>query len=263
MTLMPFCVISLLQSFYSQYKKQEVLMRILLIEDNEQLCFSLACQLKTAGYALDLCMDGADAFYYIDQNIYDIILLDCLLPHVDGRTILKKLRARQNATPVIFLTALGELEDKVQGLEDGADDYLVKPFAFEELTARMRCISRRPRKWQQKQVLSFGNLTYDTEGYILTGKTGHCTLSKKEGALLGVFLSNQRQVLPRTTLLSKVWGADAEVEDGNLDNYIYFLRRRLRNVGPGVSIQTIRGIGYRLDDSCPAEKNAVYKNACI
>lgn len=225
-------------------------MRILLIEDNPQLCASLSYQLKKAGCQADECMDGADAFSYIDQNIYDMILLDCLLPHVDGRTILKKMRAKENTTPVILLTALGELEDKVSGLEAGADDYLVKPFAFDELAARIRCISRRPRKWQQSEVLSFGCLTYASSENILTGPNGHCTLSKKEGDLLRCFLQNKKQVLPRMTLLAKVWGMDAEVEEGNLDNYIYFVRRRLRSVGSTASITTIRGIGYRLEDAC-------------
>lgn len=224
-------------------------MRILLIEDNLELCDSLSFQLKNAGYSIDICTDGADAFYYIGQNIYDIILLDCLLPHTDGRTIIKKLRTLGNATPVIFLTALGELQDKIEGLEAGADDYLVKPFAFEELTARIRCITRRPRQWSKADVLSFGDLTYSSCENVLTGPQGHCTLSKKEGALLDVFLRNHSQTLPRMTLLAKVWGPDAEVEEGNLDNYMYFIRRRFKSVGSRAKIKTIRGIGYQLEDT--------------
>lgn len=220
-------------------------MRILLIEDDRELCASLSCQLKNIGYTVDTCGDGADAFYYINQKIYDLILLDCLLPHADGRTILKKLRTLGDVTPVIFLTALGELHDKVTGLEAGADDYLVKPFAFAELAARIRCISRRPRQWEPDGTLSFCDITYSCSEHILKGPQGFCTLSKKEGALLDVLLRNKTQTLPRMALLAKVWGPDAEVEEGNLDNYIYFIRRRLRSVGSKATIKTVRGIGYQ------------------
>lgn len=144
---------------------------------------------------------------------------------MDGLTILKWLRTQDDTTPVIFLTALGELEDKVNGLEAGADDYLVKPFAFEELEARIHCISRRPRQWNGSDVCQYGDLTYSGGENILAGPTGHCTLSKKEGALMEVLLNNHTQTLPRMTLLTKVWGPDAEVEEGNLDNYMYFIRR--------------------------------------
>ncbi len=223
-------------------------MRILLIEDNQNLCDSLSFQLKKAGYLTDTCTDGADAFYYTEQNIYDMILLDRLLPHIDGQTILKKLRSLGNTTPVIFLTALGELSHKIDGLEAGADDYLVKPFSFEELTARIRSISRRPRQWKKEDMFSFGDITYSAAQHLLTGPDGHYTLSKKEGALLRIFLQNPAQTLPRLTLLTRVWGPDAEIEDGNLDNYMYFIRRRLKSVGSGIVIKTVRGVGYKLED---------------
>ncbi len=222
-------------------------MRILLIEDDHELCESLSFQLDRLGWPTDTCEDGADAFYYIGQQVYDLILLDCMLPHIDGRTILKKLRTQGSPTPVIFLTALGELNDKIDGLEAGADDYLVKPFALEELAARIRCISRRPRQWQQITALSFGDITYSGTENILTGPLGSCTLSKKEGSLMEVLIRNHSQTLPRQTLLTRVWGPDAEIEDGNLDNYMYFIRRRLKGVSASVTIRTIRGIGYMLE----------------
>lgn len=222
-------------------------MRILLIEDDRELCYSLSFQLENAGYIVDTCEDGADASYYTNQKIYDLILLDCMLPHIDGLTILKKLRASGDSTPVIFLTALGELDNKINGLEAGADDYLVKPFAFEELVARIRCINRRPRQWKETEVLSLGDITYSNTKNILTGPLGSCTLSKKEGALMDFLMQNHTQILPRMTLLTKVWGPDAEVEEGNLDNYMYFIRRRLKSVGSTIKIKTIRGIGYQLE----------------
>lgn len=222
-------------------------MRILLIEDDEGLCRSLGLQLKNAGFTVDICMDGEDALYYTNQSIHDLILLDRMLPHVDGLTILKHLRDNGVHTPVILLTALGELSDKVTGLDAGADDYLVKPFAFEELLARIRCINRRPASYQEKSSLCFGDITYYPDNNWLSGSLGSCTLSRKEGDLLEFFLNNPGQTLPRTAILSKVWGMDAEVEEGNLDNYIHFIRRRLKSASSSVSIKTVRGVGYQLE----------------
>lgn len=227
-------------------------MRILLIEDDHDLCYSLAFQLEKKGYQVDTCEDGTDADYYTSQSIYDLILLDRMLPHVDGLTILKKLRSSGNTAPVIVLTALGELEDKIHGLDAGADDYLVKPFNIEELLARIRCLRRRPRTWENSELCSYADLTYNAAENILTGPLGSCTLSKKEGALLECLLKNASQTLPRMTLLTKVWGPDAEVEEGNLDNYMYFIRRRIKNTGSVVAIKTLRGIGYRLEKQADA-----------
>lgn len=221
-------------------------MRILLVEDDEKLLQLLAFQLKQEGYQVDCCSNGGDAMYYISQNAHDIILLDRMLPEMDGLTILKKTRELGIAIPVIMLTALGQLQDKIDGLDTGADDYLVKPFAFEELLARIRCIKRRPRKWEGNQVSAFGDISLSIEEKILTGPKDSCTLSKRECDLLEVFLANKNQTMPRMVLLSKVWGPDAEVEEGNLDNYIHFLRRRLKSVGSLLTLTTVRGVGYRL-----------------
>ncbi|MCI9377572.1 MAG: response regulator transcription factor [Eubacterium sp.] len=224
-------------------------MRILLVEDDKNLLETLSFQLTHAGFIVDTCENGEDALYYITENIHDLILLDRMLPIIDGITVLQKLRASGNQIPVILLTALGELSDKITGLDSGADDYLVKPFAFEELLARIRSISRRPRQWMPTETLTFGDLTFDPAANRLSGAAGSCTLSKKEGALLKIFLQNPAQTLPRATLLSKVWGFDSEVEEGNLDNYMHFIRRRLKSASSSVSIKTVRGIGYRLEDT--------------
>ncbi len=224
-------------------------MRILLVEDDKNLSDTLSFQLTRAGFSVDTCENGEDALYYISENIHDLILLDRMLPILDGISVLQKLRTSGNQTPVILLTALGTLEDKVTGLDSGADDYLVKPFAFEELMARIRSINRRPRQWLPTETLTFGDLTFDPAANCLSGAAGSCTLSKKEGALLKIFLQNPAQTLPRATLLSKVWGFDSEVEEGNLDNYMYFIRRRLKTASTGVSIKTVRGVGYRLEDT--------------
>ncbi len=222
-------------------------MRILLIEDDEQLCFSTAYQLQNHGFHVDTCMDGEDAILFMNQNIYDLILLDRMLPHIDGISLLKKLREKNNFTPVIILTALGELSDKITGLDAGADDYLVKPFAIEELLARIRSINRRPRQWTDTEVLTYSDITYSPLTNSLSGPIGTCTLSKKEGSLLEFFMRNSSQILPRTTLLTKIWGPYAEIEDGNLDNYIHFIRRRLKTVSKTTTVKTHRGVGYRLE----------------
>ena len=204
-------------------------------------------RLEKENFTVDVCHDGADGLYYMQETMYDLVILDRMLPSMDGTKILKQARAAHIATPVIFLTALGELEDKITGLECGADDYMVKPFAFEELLARIRSIMRRPGKWGDLGLLKLGDISFDPECGRLCKDTKECTLSKRESALLEVFLRNPGQVLPRTLLLSRVWGMDSDVEDGNLDNYIHFLRRRLKTVGSTLILKTIRGTGYQLE----------------
>lgn len=224
-------------------------MRILLIEDNRELCASLSFQLENAGCQTDVCSDGADAFYYLGQHIYDRILLGQLPPHLDRQTFLRKLRTDKGTTPVISLTTADKSNDKANGPEAAADNDPGKPCTFEELWNRIHSSYRRPVSCQQKEVLHFKDISYCSANYLLTGPTGRCTLSKKEGSLLYLFLSNPSQTLPRLTLISKVWGPDAKVEEGNLDNYMYLVRRRLKSVGSDTKIHTIRGIGYQLEDA--------------
>ncbi len=224
-------------------------MRILLAEDDAQLNKSLTYQLEKEGFIVDSCTDGDTALYYGSQNIYDIILLDRMMPHMEGTDVLTALRKDGILAPIILITALGTLSDKVTGLDLGADDYLVKPFAFEELLARIRCVTRRPHTLTAPDTLSFADITWDQTLNTLKGPKSSCTLAKREAALLEVFLRSKGQTLPRTTLLLKVWGPDSDVEDGNLDNYIYFLRRRLQIIGSRLNIKTVRGVGYSLQEN--------------
>lgn len=226
-------------------------MRILLVEDDEKLNHSLAFQLEKEGFLVDTCRDGEDALYYMEQNIHDLILLDRMLPHISGTELLTRMRKARNQTPIILITALGTLDDKVTGLDLGADDYLVKPFAFEELMARIRCVTRRPRKLELNEQLSFGDVVYHIDENTLTGSIGSCSMSRREGTLLEAFLRNPGQTLSRTLLLTKVWGMDSDVEEGNLDNYIHFLRRRLKTVGSTIRIRTVRGVGYCIEQQQP------------
>ncbi len=223
-------------------------MRILLAEDDKQLNNTLTYQLETEGFTVDSCLDGEEALFYGEQNIYDIILLDRMLPHIEGTDVLTSLRKKGIVTPIILITALGTLSDKVTGLDLGADDYLVKPFAFEELLARIRCVARRPRALTDSDILTVSDVSWQASESTLAGPSGSCTLSKREAALMETFLRSKGQTLQRQTLLLKVWGPDSDVEDGNLDNYIHFLRRRLQITGSSLQIKTIRGIGYSLQE---------------
>ena len=210
-------------------------MRILIIEDDKDLAQLTKLALEKENFTVDICLDGAEGLYYMQENMYDLVLLDRMLPSMDGTQVLKEARQSNISTPVIFLTALGELQDKV------------KPFAFEELLARIHSIMRRPGKWGDLNLLKLGDIAFDPECGRLTKGAKECTLSGRESALLEVFLRNPGQVLPRNLLLSRVWGMESDVEEGNLDNYIHFLRRRLKSVESTLVLKTIRGIGYQLE----------------
>lgn len=222
-------------------------MRILMVEDDERLCEAVAFRLEREGFTVDVCHDGDDALRWIRQQAHDLVLLDRMLPTVSGTAVLQRMRAEGITVPVLLVTALDAVADRVAGLDAGADDYLTKPFDPEELLARVRAMARRPRRWESAGPLQTGDVQYDAARRVLIGGAGNCTLSRREGDLMETFLRNLGQTLPRGVLLSRVWGPDAPVEDGNLDNYIYFLRRRLRQVGSGMEIHTVRGLGYRLE----------------
>ena len=210
-------------------------MRILLAEDDEKLNETLVYGLTQGGFIVDACFDGEDALFYGEQNIYDIILLDRMLPCMEGTDVLASLREKGISTPVILITALGTLSDKVEGLDLGADDYLVKPFALEELLV-------------DEETRTFSDIVWLPAENRLTGPAGNCTLSKREATLLEAFLKSGGATLSRNHLLLKVWGPDSDVEEGNLDNYIHFLRRRLKTVGSRLNLKTVRGVGYTLTE---------------
>lgn len=219
-------------------------MKILLIEDDKNLCEMLRFQLEKEHHEVTICNNGRDGLDLFLQDAYDLVLLDRMLPTMNGLLILQKARRRGISTPVIMITALGELYDRVEGLDCGADDYLVKPFAYEELAARIRSIGRRNHVYDDNNLFSYADLTYDSRLRELTGPDGSMQLSRREGRLLEVFLQNPDTTLQRLVLLSRVWGADAPVEESNLDTYIHFVRKRLQQIGSHATIETVRGIGY-------------------
>ena len=207
-------------------------MRILLVEDDEALCAAVAPLLEQEGYRVDVCRDGDDALYYMRQRMFGLCILDRMLPGRDGLSVLRAARAEGLDTPVLMTTALGLVGDRVDGLDAGADDYLVKPFDVRELLARVRALARRPAP----------------VALVLTGDKEQCTLSKKEAELLAALMENAGQTLSRSFLFGRVWGPGADVEEASLDSYVHFIRRRLRAVSSRVTVDTVRGVGYRLLD---------------
>lgn len=224
-------------------------MRVLMIEDDKELCNAVKASLTVQGMDVDICHDGVEGLEYLHQNIYDVCCLDRMLPHMDGLTLLRKARAAGILTPVLILTALSRIGDRVDGLDAGADDYLVKPFDMRELLARLRALARRPAPLATDTVLQTGSLTLNPVQMTLEGPAGRVSLSPKECDLLEVLMRHPGQLMGRSVLLGRVWGIEAQVEEASLDSYIHFVRRRLRAVGARETVSTVRGAGYRLEAS--------------
>ncbi len=221
-------------------------MKILLIEDDSDLCSALHATLKKEGYEVDICVRGDDAIYYASSSSYDVIILDRMLPSLDGLSVLQILRRNGITTPVIMVTAMNGIHDRIDGLDAGADDYLVKPFDIGELLARIRALVRRPPVLNQNELLTYSNFTLNTSLHTLRTEYKTVTLSNKETRLLEFLIRNKGQILTREQLITRVWGIDSMIEDGNLDNYIYFIRRRLKSANCKAEIKTIHSVGYQL-----------------
>lgn len=221
-------------------------MRLLLIEDDSDLYRALKEILTKEGYDCDVCESGADAEYYLANGGYNAIILDRMLPGKDGLTILREMRVRADQTPVLMLTALDTVKDRTDGLDTGADDYLVKPFAMPELLSRIRALVRRPPTYHKSEALQYNDMQLDIRACKLVCGKNEQTLSRKETTVMELFFENPERVLSRAEILSRGWGGDEAVEDGNVDNYIYFLRRRIRAAGTKSVIRTVHGVGYQL-----------------
>ncbi len=221
-------------------------MKILLIEDDKDLCTALSVTLKKEGFDVDISMGGDDAIYYAASASYDIIILDRMLPLLDGLQILQIIRKKNITTPVILVTAMSGISDRIDGLDAGADDYLIKPFDIGELLARIRALVRRPRELNNSSTLHFANFTLNIDLHTLTTEYKTVTLSNKETKLLEFLIKNKNQILTRDQIIARVWGLDSFIEEGNLDNYIYFGRRRLKAANCRAQIKTIHSVGYQL-----------------
>lgn len=225
---------------------------VLIVEDDAHISGIVADCLGNAGYVCTQAFSGTEARLVLEAAAargerFDVVVCDLMLPGLPGEDIVRLIRTADAHTPIVVTSARTSATDKVNLLKLGADDYLAKPFATEELLARIRALSRRPVQWESTRRLTVGDLELDTELCALRGPGSACSLSKREGQLLELFLRNSSQTMTRELLLARVWGPDAPVEDGNLDNYIHFLRRRLAAAGSAVKIVTARGVGYRLE----------------
>jgi DNA-binding response OmpR family regulator len=220
-------------------------MRVLVVEDELQIAQFIRQGLTEAGYAVDLAMDGQEGQAYTRAAAYDVIVLDLMLPKLSGLAVLKQLRERGITTPVLLLTARDAIEDRVAGLDAGADDYLVKPFAFAELLARIRALLRRP-PIQQASLFQVDDLALDTIRREVHRAGQLIELSPREFALLEYLMRHPNQVLTRTQIAEHVWNFDFLNESNVVDVYIGYLRRKIDCGSQRPLIQTLRGVGYRL-----------------
>lgn len=221
-------------------------MRILMVEDDVALCEALRPALEAAAFRVDFCHNGPDGLVLLTSGAYDVCVLDRMLPGLDGLSLLRAARTSGVETPVLMLTALSGIGERVDGLDAGADDYLSKPFDTRELLARLRALTRRPGT-AADPTLQGGDVTLSPTELTLAGPKGTVSLTKRECDLLEALLRSPGHLQSRSVLLAQVWGPMAEVEDANLDCYIHFVRRRLQSVGSTSRVVTVRGSGYKFE----------------
>ena len=222
-------------------------MRILIIEDNKRLAESLRDILKRLRYESDICLNGTDGCAQLISGLYDGAILDVMLPGMDGISLLKKARSLSCTTPVLMLTAKSETEDKVAGLESGADYYLTKPFDTDELTAALRAILRRGGEFTP-DILSFGDISLNQSTYCLEKGGKSIRLGKREFEVLRILINHKGAVVSKELLLVKIWGNDSDAVDNNVEIYISFLRKKLDFLKSRTAIMTARHLGYFLSD---------------
>jgi len=222
-------------------------MRILIVEDEIPLAEALVQILRKNNYTADAVYDGETGLDNALSGIYDLVILDIMLPKMDGISILKKMREERISTPVIILTAKGDVSDKVMGLDSGADDYLAKPFATEELLARIRAISRRKGEFIHDNILEFGDIELNTSSLMLSKSLRNVKLTLKESELMELLIMRKNSVTPKELIIEKLWGFDSDVEYNHVEVYISFLRKKLQYLDSKVCINTIRGVGYALE----------------
>lgn len=221
-------------------------MRILMIEDETYMAEAIAQVLRKHHYSVDLAYDGEYGLDCALSGIYDLIILDIMLPRLDGLQVLRKLRDEGIATPVILLTARDAPEDKVQGLDTGADDYLAKPFHTGELLARIRALGRRTPEWLRDGVLSCGDLEWNPQTYACSCKGKEIQLPLKEGQLLELLIKNSPRIVSKEQMIEKLWGFETEAEGNRVEIHISLLRKKLNSLRTKASIETIRHAGYVL-----------------
>ncbi len=222
-------------------------MRLLLAEDEKTLSNALVTILKHNNYSVDAVYNGDDAIDYIETGVYDGAILDIMMPKVDGITVLKTIRAGGNKMPVLLLTAKSDVDDKVLGLDAGADDYLTKPFVTKELLARIRAMTRRQADLTDNS-LSFGDLKLDRVSFELSSPSGKLPLTAKEFQIMESFMNHPSQIISAERLMEKIWGFDSDSEINVVWTYISYLRKKLKLLQSGVTIKAVRNIGYTLEN---------------
>jgi DNA-binding response OmpR family regulator len=223
-------------------------MRILVVEDEERLARLISRVLVEEGYAVETEANGRQALMRALADVYDLLIVDWMLPELSGVQLVKRLRAAEIGTPAIMLTARDQIEDRVEGLDAGADDYLPKPFAFPELLARVRALARRP--WGEEKdgaILGAGDVTLDPVRHVVRHRGQTVDLTAKEFALLATLLQRPGQIFTRPVLLDTVWGASPEVYTNVVDLYVSYLRKKLDGDGDASHIRTVRGVGYTFE----------------
>ncbi len=223
-------------------------MRILLVEDNQSILVATSKRLESNGYSVDTCKNGQDAQEFISLTPYDCIVLDIMLPGLDGLSVLKEMRQHSNNTPVLLLTAKDAIEDRVAGLDAGADDYLVKPFALDELLARIRALLRRQGA-ERKNELSIYDLSVDLANHDVVRAGKKIELTSKEFAILEYLLRNKNRILTREQIVEHVWNYDFDCSSNIIDVYIRYLRSKIDEGFNKKLITTIRGSGYIIKES--------------
>ena len=224
-------------------------MRVLIVEDEVRLASTLQDLLELNGYTADISHDGESGLDNALSGIYDVVLLDVMLPKLDGFTVLRRLRAEGNATPVLMLTARSELSDRVEGLDCGADYYLTKPFEPKELLACIRALTRRQPELRNTDVLEYGDLKLIKNSFTLSCGDRSLRLSRKEFDMMELLMLNRELVITKENLLLKIWGYESDAEDNNVEVYISFLRKKLEHLHSAVKIKTIRMVGYCLEQT--------------
>ncbi len=224
-------------------------MRVLVIEDEVHLAEALVHLLKKQNYIVDNDYDGEAGLDDAQSGIYDVIVLDVMLPKLDGFSVLRELRRSGVDTPVIMLTAKSNISDKVKGLDLGADDYLAKPFNTDELLARIRALGRRRGEIAENNaVISYGDLSLNTQTMVLSSGTQEIKLTLKEKELIEYLMLRREMVSPKEQIIEKLWGFDSEAEANHVEVYVSFLRKKLKFIGTRLSISAVRGVGYVLKE---------------
>lgn len=223
-------------------------MRILLAEDERSLSRAVAALLEKNNYSVDAVYDGEEALAFLDGGNYDALILDIMMPKLDGLEVLRRLRQRGNPIPVLMLTAKAEVEDKVTGLDMGANDYLTEPFSTAELMARIRAMTRSQTGNQVTSRLALGNITLDQATFDLSSPYGSFRLANKEYQMMELLLRNPRQLIPTERFLERIWGYDSEVELNVVWVYISYLRKKLAALQADIQIKVTRNAGYSLEE---------------